>query len=98
MFTDAAALAIALAAIGSPGGRPTFAGPMATTASKSWRRRSTPCSSLPSRSTSLFEAYQRFRNPPEIQSTGMLVIATIGLVVNMISIRLLSGGKDSSLN
>jgi len=46
----------------------------------------------------LFEAYQRFRNPPEIQSTGMLVIATIGLVVNMISIRLLSGGKDSSLN
>jgi len=46
----------------------------------------------------LFEAYQRFRNPPDIQSTGMLVIATIGLVVNVISIRLLSGGKDSSLN
>jgi len=46
----------------------------------------------------LWEAAGRFRQPPEVSSSGMLVIATIGLVVNMISIRLLSGGKDSSLN
>lgn len=46
----------------------------------------------------LYEAYQRLGNPPEIQSTGMLVIAVVGLVVNLTSMRLLSAGKDSSLN
>lgn len=46
----------------------------------------------------LYEAYQRFRSPAEIQSTGMLVIAVFGLIVNLISMRLLSGGKDASLN
>ncbi|NKI69209.1 cation diffusion facilitator family transporter [Collimonas pratensis] len=46
----------------------------------------------------LYEAYQRFRSPAEIQSTGMLVIATFGLIVNLISMRLLSSGKDASLN
>ncbi len=46
----------------------------------------------------LYEAYQRLQNPQDIQSTGMLVIATIGLVINLISMRLLSGGKGTSLN
>lgn len=46
----------------------------------------------------LFEVYERFRNPGEVQTTGMLVVATIGLVINLISMRLLSAGKDSSLN
>jgi cobalt-zinc-cadmium efflux system protein len=46
----------------------------------------------------LYEAYQRFRNPGDVQTTGMLVVATIGLVINLISMRLLSTGKDSSLN
>ncbi len=46
----------------------------------------------------LYEAYQRFRNPVAVESTGMLVVAAIGLVVNLISMRILSGGKDSSLN
>lgn len=46
----------------------------------------------------LFEAYQRLKHPPEIQSGTMLVIAVIGLVVNLISMRLLSTGKDASLN
>lgn len=46
----------------------------------------------------LYEAYQRFKDPAEIQPTGMLVIAAIGLVVNLISMRLLSAGKDASLN
>lgn len=46
----------------------------------------------------LYEAYQRFRSPAEIQSTGMLIIAVFGLIVNLISMRLLSGGKDASLN
>ncbi len=46
----------------------------------------------------LYEAYQRFNNPPAIESTAMLIVASLGLVVNLISMRLLSGGKDESLN
>lgn len=46
----------------------------------------------------LYEAYRRLSNPPEIQSTTMLVIAILGLVINLISMRVLKGGKDDSLN
>ncbi|MFZ8255326.1 cation diffusion facilitator family transporter, partial [Staphylococcus aureus] len=31
-----------------------------------------------------YEAYQRFTDPPEVASTGMLIIATIGLLVNIL--------------
>ncbi|MCM2312143.1 MAG: cation diffusion facilitator family transporter, partial [Steroidobacteraceae bacterium] len=37
----------------------------------------------------LWEAVGRFREPPEVASTGMLVIAGLGLAVNLISMRLL---------
>lgn len=46
----------------------------------------------------LYEAYLRLDDPPEIQSGTMLIVAAIGLVVNLISMKLLSGGKDASLN
>ncbi len=46
----------------------------------------------------LFEGYQRLVRPSEIQSLPMLAVAALGLVVNMISMRLLSDGKDDSLN
>jgi len=46
----------------------------------------------------LYEAYKRLNNPPEIQSGMMLYVAAFGLVINLISMRLLSSGKDSSLN
>jgi cobalt-zinc-cadmium efflux system protein len=46
----------------------------------------------------LYEAYDRLTRPYEIQSVGMLVVACIGFVVNLASMRVLSGGKDSSLN
>lgn len=46
----------------------------------------------------LYEAYQRISNPPQIASMAMLIVAAIGLAVNWISMRLLSGGKDASLN
>jgi len=46
----------------------------------------------------LFEAYQRLKNPPEVRSTMMLMIASLGLVINVIRMRLLSAGKDASLN
>jgi len=46
----------------------------------------------------LYEAYQRFRAPAEIGSVGMLVVAAFGLMVNWISMRLLAGGSEGSLN
>lgn len=46
----------------------------------------------------LYEAVGRLREPQGIESTAMLVIASIGLVVNLVAMRLLGGGKDDSLN
>lgn len=46
----------------------------------------------------LYEAYQRFKTPTEIQSSGMLIVAVIGLVVNLVSMRLLMSASDESLN
>lgn len=46
----------------------------------------------------LIEAYDRFTNPPEILGTPMLVVAVLGLLVNLISMRLLMAGAEESLN
>lgn len=46
----------------------------------------------------LYEAYQRLRTPEDIQPLGMLVIASIGLVVNLVAMRLLRAGSEESLN
>jgi cobalt-zinc-cadmium efflux system protein len=42
-----------------------------------------------------YEAFQRFSNPPEIRTTGMLIIAVIGLIANLVSAVLLSGHAGS---
>lgn len=46
----------------------------------------------------LWEAVARFRQPQEIASTGMLVIAAFGLLINLVSMRLLRAGSGESLN
>ena len=46
----------------------------------------------------LYEAYQRFLDPPEISSLPMLAVAVVGLGVNLASMRLLSAGSSESLN
>ncbi|ODT15595.1 MAG: cation transporter [Kaistia sp. SCN 65-12] len=46
----------------------------------------------------LYEAYQRIFAPPEVASTPMLIVAVVGLVVNLISMRLLAAGSEESLN
>lgn len=46
----------------------------------------------------LYEAYQRVLSPPEILGGPMLAIASVGLVVNFVSMRLLAGGSSESLN
>lgn len=46
----------------------------------------------------LFAAYERFRNPPAIESKGMLVVASIGLVINIVGMVILRKGSQESLN
>jgi cobalt-zinc-cadmium efflux system protein len=46
----------------------------------------------------LYEAYGRFENPPAVASFPMLVVAVIGLVVNLASLRVLHKGSKESLN
>lgn len=45
-----------------------------------------------------YEAYQRFHSPPEIAGLPMLAIGMIGLAVNFVSMKLLSGHAETSLN
>lgn len=46
----------------------------------------------------LYEAYERFKNPPEVQSAGMLIIAAVGLVINIFGMYILRSGSKESLN
>lgn len=47
-----------------------------------------------------YEAYQRLFDPPEVATTGMLIVASIGLLVNVIValIMLRGGDTDDNLN
>jgi cation diffusion facilitator family transporter len=46
----------------------------------------------------LVAAIQRIGRQPTIGSTLMLVVASVGLVVNLLSLAVLHGGRDASLN
>lgn len=98
MFTDTAALAIALAAV-RVGRRPADA-----KRSYGYHRFEILAAAFNALLLFavaiyiLFEAWQRFNAPAEVQSLGMLAVATGGLIINLISMRLLRGDKDSSLN
>ena len=46
----------------------------------------------------LYEAYQRFSDPVDVPGLPLLVVAVIGLVVNLISFRLLTAGAKESIN
>ncbi len=46
----------------------------------------------------LYEAWQRLNHPPEVLSGPMLVIATVGLIINLIGMKLLFEGSANSLN
>mgnify|MGYP001073630433 FL=1 len=45
-----------------------------------------------------YEAYLRLWEPPEIHTMGMLIVASIGLLVNLVSMWLLTSHKDKSLS
>lgn len=44
------------------------------------------------------EAWRRMNEPPDIAAEGMMAIAVAGLLVNLIGMRLLHAGKEHSLN
>lgn len=46
----------------------------------------------------LWEAFGRFRSPQPIETTGMLVVAAVGLAVNAVAMLILHGGRNDSLN
>lgn len=98
MFTDSAALAIALAAV-KIGQRP--ADDARTFGYRRFEILAAAFNALLLFAVAgyvLWEGIGRFLEPAEVQSTGMLIVAAIGLVVNIIAMRLLAAGKDQSLN
>jgi cation diffusion facilitator family transporter len=98
MATDAAGLALALAAVSlaqrPARGRRTFG----------WQRveiLATVANGLLLLAVAVYvlvEAIRRIGRPPEIASGLMLVVASVGLVVNLGSIAVLHRGRDDSLN
>lgn len=46
----------------------------------------------------LFEAYERFMNPQPIKSLVMLIVASIGLLANLISVLLLQNHQKENIN
>lgn len=98
MFTDSAALAIALAAV-KIGQRP--ADEERTYGYRRFEILAAAFNALLLFAVAgyvLYEGIKRFFEPAEVQSAGMLAVAAVGLVINIIAMRLLSGGKDKSLN
>ncbi len=46
----------------------------------------------------LYEAYKRFSNPPEVLGGWMMVVAIVGLLVNLVGMFILMRGAGESLN
>lgn len=46
----------------------------------------------------LYEAWQRFGDPADVPGAPLLVVAVVGLAVNLVSFRLLRAGASESLN
>lgn len=44
------------------------------------------------------EAVERFREPQPVQTWGMMAVASAGLIVNLIAMRMLVAGKEQSFN
>ena len=98
MFTDSAALAIALAAV-KIGQRP--ADDERTYGYRRFEILAAAFNALLLFAVAgyvLYEGIKRFFEPTEVQSVGMLAVAAVGLIINLIAMRLLAGGKDNSLN
>lgn len=98
MFTDAAALAIALVAV-KMGQRSAD-----TQRTYGYRRFEILAAAFNAvllfvvAAYVLYEGISRFFDPQPVESLGMLAVASLGLVINLIAMRVLAGGKETSLN
>ena len=98
MLTDVAALAIALAAI-RIGQRP--ADTKRTFGYHRFEILGAAVNALMLFAVAVYigwEAWRRFETPAEVQSLPMIVVAFAGLIVNLLSMRLLHGASSESLN
>ena len=98
MFTDAAALAIALAAIRVGRRKPTDS---FTFGYRRFEILAAAFNAILLFAVALYvlvEGIKRIVDPEPVQSTGMLIVAVLGLIINLIAMRLLSSHKDKSLN
>lgn len=98
MFTDAAALAIALVAV-KIGQKP--ADKQRTYGYRRFEVLAAAFNAMLLFAVAayiLYEGVGRFVDPQPVESLGMLAVATVGLVVNLISMRVLAGGVEKSLN
>ncbi|MFN4175569.1 cation diffusion facilitator family transporter [Phenylobacterium sp.] len=98
MFTDSAALAIALAAI-NIGQRP--ADERRTFGYRRFEILAAAFNAVLLFGVAIYvlvEGIQRIVRPEPVQATGMLVVAGLGLAVNLIAMRVLASGKERSLN
>lgn len=98
MFTDAAALAIALAAIRVGQRKPTedF-----TFGYRRFEILAAAFNAILLFAVAIYvlvEGVKRIVEPEPVQSTGMFIVAVLGLIINLISMRMLSSHKDKSLN
>jgi len=98
MFTDAAALAIALAAIqvGQKKANEEF-----TFGYRRFEILAAAFNVILLFGVAIYvlvEGVKRIVNPEPVGSVGMFIVAVLGLVINLISMRLLSSHKDKSLN
>lgn len=46
----------------------------------------------------LYEAWQRFKEPPAVAGIPMLVVAFFGLIINLIAMKILKAGSKESIN
>lgn len=98
MFTDAAALAIALAAsrIGQmePDEKRTFGYRRFEVLAAAFNAALLLIAAL----WIFYEAIRRFMNPADVQPLGMIAIAVAGLIANVVGMRILMGHREKSLN
>ena len=98
MFTDSAALAVSLAAV--------RLGRLPADAKRTFGYQRFEILAAAFNAALLFlvalyilvEAWHRFMQPAPIHTTGMLVVAALGFVVNLVAARLLHAGSASNLN
>lgn len=98
MFTDAAALAIALVAV--------RIGQRSADSQRTYGYRRFEILAATFNAVLLFvvagfilvEGVRRFFEPQAVGSLGMLAVASLGLIINLIAMRILVSGKDASLN